>query len=285
MKSKGILDLIVFSEYRKTLLFLLQDNPMNLSEIKDFFGVTTPEIQPHLKKLEEAHIITKDNNNYILTPVGNLLANELNPALDTIQTLDNNLEFFGGHDLSGIPSDLLNRIRELKDCTTVLDSKGNIIYDSHDIFKSHVLSATRFIGFTSIFLPSWPATFLYLAQNNIQVELIVTDDVFEEIQKHYSEQLEEGLQYENAHLYVCEHANIAFGITDKFFSLSLYRENGIYDSLNDLIGFDHASIKWGEDLFEYYKGESVEIVSSQMNEYVTNENVRDGVMNSIDGVD
>ena len=94
MKSKGILDLIVFSEYRKTLLFLLQNNPMNLSKIKDVFGVTTPEIQPHLKKLEEAHIITKDNNNYILTPIGNLLADELNPALDTIQTLDNNLEFF-----------------------------------------------------------------------------------------------------------------------------------------------------------------------------------------------
>lgn len=269
MKSKGLLDLIVFSEYRKMLLFLLQNNPMNLSDIKDYFKVSTPEIQPHLKKLEEAYIITKDNNTYMLTTLGDILANNLKPVFDTVHALDNNLKFFGCHDLSGIPDTMRNRIRELKDCETVIDAKGNVIYDSHEIFKDNVRAANRFIGFASIFLPSWPETFLYLAKQKIPVELIVTDIVFEEIQKHYSEQLEEGLQFENAHLYVCEHANVAFGITDKFFSLSMYRENGIYDSLNDLVGFDRAAIKWGEDLFEYYKGESIEIVGSTMNEYVS----------------
>lgn len=64
MKSKGLLDIITFSEYRKIILFLLQNNPMSLSDIKDYFKVSTPEIQPHLKKLEEAYIITKDNNIY-----------------------------------------------------------------------------------------------------------------------------------------------------------------------------------------------------------------------------
>lgn len=258
MKSSGLLSILTFSEKRKDILFLLQENPRTLSEIKDHFDVRSPEILPRLKEMEASNMIIRQEGMYHLTSLGKVSAIYYKPLLDTLTAIETNEGFWREHDLTAIPEIFLNRIQELKECRIVRDEHEHI-YDTHKAFVENVLSSTRFLGFSSIFLPSHPPMFLELARRNIPISIIVTPNVFFKIKSEYSVEIEEFLKFKHAGFYVYDNAKIAFVVTDRFLSLSLFFKNGTYDPRNDLIGFDSSSVKWGEDLFKYYKENSIEI--------------------------
>ncbi|MGB4162052.1 MAG: winged helix-turn-helix domain-containing protein [Methanosarcina flavescens] len=260
MKSSGLLSVLTFSEKRKEILFLLQENPRTLSEIKDYFDVRSPEILPRLKEMEAANLIVRQEGMYKLTSLGRVSATYYKPFLDTLTAIETNEEFWRDHDLTAIPEVLLNRIQELKECRVIRDEHEHI-YDTHKAFSENVMSATHFVGFSSIFLPSHPSMFLELARRNIPVSIILTPNVFFKIKSEHCAEIEEFLKYKHTSFHVYDNAKIAFVITDRFLSLSLFFKNGTFDPRNDLIGFDSSSIKWGEDLFKYYKENSIEIKS------------------------
>ncbi|TAH71569.1 MAG: ArsR family transcriptional regulator, partial [Methanosarcina mazei] len=74
MKSTGLLSILTFSEKRKDILFLLQENPKTLSEIKDYFDVRSPEILPRLKEMENSNMIVRQEGVYKLTSLGKVAA-------------------------------------------------------------------------------------------------------------------------------------------------------------------------------------------------------------------
>ncbi|MCQ1534254.1 winged helix-turn-helix domain-containing protein [Methanosarcina sp. KYL-1] len=258
MKSSGLLSILTFSEKRKDLLFLLQENPRTLSEIKDYFDVRSPEILPRLKEMENANLIMRQEGLYRLTPLGKVSAIYYKPFLDTLTAIEANEKFWKEHDLTAIPEPLLNRIQELRECRVIKDEHEHI-YDSHKTFLENVQSSTRFMGFSSIFLPNYPTMFVQMARKNIPVSIIVTPNVFFKIKSEHNSEIEEFLEYKHTSFHVYDNAKIAFVVTDRFLSLSLFFKNGTFDPRNDLVGFDTSSVKWGEELFKHYKENSIEI--------------------------
>jgi predicted transcriptional regulator len=258
VKSSGLLSILTFSEKRKDILFLLQENPRTLSEIKDYFDVRSPEILPRLKEMEAANLIIRQEGMYRLTSLGKVSALYYKPFLDTLTAIETNEDFWRDHDIAAIPEILLNRIQELKECRIVRDEHEHI-YDTHKAFLENVLSSTRFMGFSSIFLPSHPPMFLELARKGIPISIIVTPNVFFKIKSEHNAEIEEFLNFKHTSFHVYDNSKIAFVVTDRFLSLSLFFKNGTYDPRNDLIGFDSLSIKWGEDLFKHFKENSIEI--------------------------
>jgi predicted transcriptional regulator len=258
LKSTGLLSILTFSEKRKDILFLLQESPKTLSEIKEYFDVRSPEILPRLKEMECANMIVRQEGMYRLTSLGEVSAIYFKPFLDTLTAIEANENFWKEHDLTAIPDSLLNRIQELKESRVIRDEHEHI-YDTHKAFMDNVLSSTRFMGFSSIFLPSYPSMFLALARKNVPVSIIITPNVFFKIKSEHNAEIEEFLKYKHTSFHVYDNAKIAFVVTDRFISVSLFFKNGTYDPRNDLVGFDSFSIKWGEDLFKYYKENSIEI--------------------------
>jgi predicted transcriptional regulator len=94
------------------------------------------------------------------------------------------------------------------------------------------------------------------ACKGIQVQLIVTNDVAEQLrQEPYVEKIEALKGYTNFRILVTNE-NVKFGltVTDKCLSLGLYKNDGVtYDTTTDLFSFDQIAVNWGERLFEYYK--------------------------------
>ncbi|MFZ2498845.1 MAG: helix-turn-helix transcriptional regulator [Methanosarcina sp.] len=258
MKSSGLLSILTFSEKRKDILFILQESPRTLSEIKDHFDVKSPEILPRLKEMETSNMIIRQDGMYQLTSLGRVAALYYKPFLDTLTAIETNEDFWKDHDLVAIPDMLLGRIQELKECRVMRDEHEHI-YDTHKTFMDNVLSSTRFMGFSSIFLPSYPSMFLEMARKNIPVSIIVTPNVFFKIKSEHNSEIEEFLKYKNTSFHVYDNAKIAFVVTDRFLSLSLFFKNGTFDPRSDLVGFDSSSIKWGEDLFKHYKENAIEI--------------------------
>ena len=124
-----------------------------------------------------------------------------------------------------------------------------------------VMSSTYFMGFASIFLPSFPKMFLEIARKNIPVSIIITPNVFFKVKNEHGAEIEEFVKYRHTSFHVYDNAKVSFAVTDSFLSLSIFFKNGTFDTRNDLVGFDSYSIKWGEDLFKHYKENSIEIKS------------------------
>ena len=260
IKGGGLLSILTFSEKRKDILFLLEESPKTLSEIKDYFDVRSPEILPRLKEMESANMIVRQDGMYRLTPLGKVSAAYYKPFLDTLKAIESNEDFWKNHDLTAIPDTLLNRIQDLKECR-IVKNEHEYIYDSHKSFMDNVMTSTYFMGFASIFLPSFPKMFLEIARKKIPVYIIVTPNVFFKVKNEHSYEIEEFIGYKHTSLHVYDNAKVSFAVTDLFISLSLFFKNGTFDPRSDLVGFDSSAIKWGEDLFKHYKDNSIEIKS------------------------
>ncbi|GFO97374.1 ArsR family transcriptional regulator [groundwater metagenome] len=261
MKSRGLLSVLAFSEKRENILFLLLKEPKTLSEIKSHLNVTSPEILPRIKEMETKNLICKDDKHYVLTPIGKVVAKFFQPLINTLHVIEENEEFWEKHMVEAVPQEFLERICELGSCRLVENRLENM-YEPHTEFFENVSKSELVMGIAPIFNPAYPSFFLQLAQRKVHIALILTKNVFEKVKKEYEDTLQRFLDYNNTSLYILNgDIKLAFVVTNEFLSLSLFFRNGTFDAHRDLISFDKSALKWGDELFKYYKERSEEIKS------------------------
>lgn len=148
IKRDTLLSILTFSEKRKDILFFLQESPKTLSKIKDFVGVKkTSEIMPRIKELKEANMIEVLDGKYQLTPFAEAALVDYKPFLDTLTAIETNESFWKDHDTSGIPRELLHRIKELKTCK-IITAEAHNINESHPEFVENVANSLTIRGIT-----------------------------------------------------------------------------------------------------------------------------------------
>ncbi|MDW7731587.1 MAG: winged helix-turn-helix domain-containing protein [Methanolobus sp.] len=258
--SKGLLSILTYSEKRKDILFLLAEGPHTLSDIKDYFNVSSPEIFPRLKEMEHSNLISKDDKIYSITPIGKAILKHYRPFLDMLSTIEKNETFWKDHMLDDIPEASLENLSELIGCEVVADSIENI-YESHKVFQENIDRSNVLKGVSSIFIPSYPDFFVGLVSNNVPTSLILTENVFSKVVTEHREKIETFLSSPDSELYVIDDLRVAFVVTDQFFSMSLFFSNGSYDPRHDMVGYSASAIKWGNDLFDYYREQSRRVTS------------------------
>ena len=260
MKSSGLLSVLTFSEKRKDLLFFIEEEPRTLSQIREYFDVSSPEISPRIKEMQASNLIFKDEKKYYITPIGRVASKYLKPLIKTLDAIEKNEDFWKEHLLDGIPQKLLDNINALGECSVHQEGLENI-YDSHKNFLGNINKSSEIDGVSTIFIPIYPEFFANLAKNNVPTKLVLTKNVFEKVKNEYRDVLELYLNSDNTKLYLIDEAKVAFIVTDHFFSMSLFFKNGTYDPQHDLIGHDKAAVEWGKELFKYYKEKAREITS------------------------
>lgn len=258
MKSGGIINLVLTSEKRKQILLLLMDGPRSLTEFKDFFSVSTPEIIPRIKELQDNNLIVRNEDKYYLSPIGKVVVKRIRPLLDLSQVIDVNSQFLAEHDLSPIPEHMLERIDELGECMLIRNDMENITATYKDVL-SYLSNAKSVKGISPIFDSDYPEFFLSFARQQIPVSIVLTENIFGKVEDKNHKELEQFLDHKNASLYVIEDARLAFAVTDSIISISLCSKSGKFDALTNLISARPSAIKWGEDLFEHYKQNSRKI--------------------------
>lgn len=256
-----LIELITMSKKREEILLSLKCGPMSLTEINEMLGVKSPESLPQLTRMVDSNLIYRDDDRiYHLTKKGGVLVNMYMPLYNTIQVFESFEGFFDSHDTSTIPDELLDRLGELKECRLVQSDDCDIC-ESHPEFDENVKYSLRIKGATCIFIHSWVDSFLELVCRGVPIELILTNRVYSKIKREYPSKFEKLLK-NGAHIYVCDKFNSSFITTDQFFSFSLdFIGSKTHDTKNDLQSSDPVAIKWGEDLFEYYKNRAKEVIN------------------------
>ncbi len=247
-----LLPTVTFSEKRKNLLILLRDGPLGWDEIKIRLDVTASGMLPQIKILEEQGLIRKENKEYSLTEIGYLVVHYLSPLSRTLAVLDRHKKFWQEHDLNAIPREFLYRIGDL-DNPWIIETSVEESFEPHKQFLEIILRSSSVFGISPIVHPIYPQFFLTLAREGRKVGLILTESAFQKIKKEYADMLLEGLRYPGSSLAICrDDFRLAFVVTDKYFSLSLFLKNGIFDSKRDIVTDAPSGIMYGQDLYAFY---------------------------------
>ncbi|HII78870.1 MAG TPA: winged helix-turn-helix domain-containing protein [Methanosarcina sp.] len=258
--NSPLLELIFLSEKRKDLLLFLKEGPKNIEEIKKHLNTSAVAILPQIKKLREDFLVFKTEDSYILSPLGIAVVERMRAMTGLLNVFGNHYEFWASHAVECIPASLRSRIGDLEKCTFSEPPDWTRLFEPHREFVEKLTISGRINGISSIFHPLYPSLFLSFAKKGVDVSLLVTPPVYERIKVEYRTDLGEFLNLDNTCFYVCNE-NIEFShvVTDKFLSLSLPFSNGAYDHAQDIMCFTPIGLKWGEDLFAYYRDRSEKI--------------------------
>jgi predicted transcriptional regulator len=255
-----LLNVISASDKRRNLLILLNSGPREWDDIKKILKVTSTGMLPQVKILEEEHLIVRDGRKFFLTPMGKVLTTHMEPLIRTMDVFDKNRKFWGEHNLSALPPEILLHIQELGNYQ-IIENSDEEIFDINTFLKN--ISQSKVIkGISHTVHPKYPQFFLTLAQNGVESHLILTPGVFRVVKEKYRDLLDTWLACKNAHLYVTDtDIKFSYVVTDSYFSISLFYNSGVFDSKNDVVSFDASARKWGERIFSHYQKQSKKIVS------------------------
>jgi len=253
-----LLNVISASDKRRNLIILLNSGPKEWDDIKKILNVTSTGMLPQIKILEDEHLIARDGRRYSLTPLGRILADKTEPLLRTLEIFDRNRKFWQDHNLSVLPHEILLNIASL----------GN--YEIHSVpdedlfnvnpFLANLASAKTIKGISHTVHPKFPEFFTALGRQCTQSSLIFTPNVFRIVREDYPELLEQYLSNESASLYVSnENLRFSFAVTDSYFSISFFHNSGMFDSKHDVTSRDPSALKWGDQIFAYFRKHSERI--------------------------
>lgn len=207
---------------------------------------------PQMKILKERNLLYQSHDTYGLTSVGKLIADEMKPFLDTIETLDENSYYMTTHKTDGIPEPFLKRIREIKDFVLVEPSHVN----SHELNRDHTAKAleSKAVYFVSTYMhPNSLYILDELVKRGIDVSIIFSAELARKVFAENRELSQFYLKCDNVKFYTYE-KKIAISnltVTDTGFQLRLlFKDEGF--SNKQVVCYNPEARKWGKDLYDYY---------------------------------
>jgi predicted transcriptional regulator len=253
-----LLNITILSEKRRNLLILLSHGPRTWDEIKTELNVTATGMLPQIKILEEEHLLEREGKKYALSPMGKVIVSHMKPFVRTANVFSRHKKFWQEHAIGELPQEILADIGDLGNYY-IIENKDEEIFDVNTFLKN-ISQAKQIKGISHTIHPKYPTFFLELAKRGAVSSLILTPGVFKITKEQYHDLLQEYLNCESTSLYVSKQdIKFSFTVTDSYFSLSLFYNNGVFDSKNDVISHDPSALTWGERIFSYYQKQSENI--------------------------
>lgn len=259
--NPNLLDLILFSEKRKSFLLLLKEGPKSTMEILDRLQVPRTALLPQIKKLKEQNLVIHEEGAYRLSLIGEIIIEKMQPLLDTLEVFEKNEQFWADRKLTPVPSDLMKRISELGNYHLIEPDLSHT-FDLNPEFVKHVSDSNHILMFFSYFHPQFPSFFLELARKGTEISLVLSESVYLRILEDFKKEGEEFLKMEKTSIFVFDKKEVEIPAvvvsSDKIMLLGLFNESGRFDR-QYVISFESGATEWGRELFEYFRNMSKEI--------------------------
>ncbi len=230
-------------------MFLLREGPGDIDAIKELLNVDAGTIQPHIKKMKDAHLLVEEKKVYSLSEIGKVIVENLAPFLNTIEVFEVNEDYWKTHDLTSVPDFLLDRIDELGHCE-LLEPDVEHMLETPKAFIENIASSNEILTFVSYFHPEAPSLYADLAEKGTKITLCMAENVILRLFSSFPEEAERLSISENSKIFVCQKpAPIpSIVVTDRFLSLKLFENGGkLRDQI--LISTEKKALDWGRDLF------------------------------------
>ena len=255
--KKELSEVLFTSSLVRDALLLLNEGPKDIDSVLTTLKTSRQALYPQIKVLKEENIINHDDELCRLTVAGKMIVHEMVPLLYTLELLDD----LGEYELDFIPSHLISRVRELYPCNVVDPSLPEICEVDKE-FHEKSTESKSVIAITSFMFPNFSEIIQDYTGKGITVSVVVSAKLHDKLKcKHYQE-YKNLIDNEIVKIYVHDgHLGlVSFTQNDYGFMLRLLSDtvNSHYD-YRRIFFQSPASLKWGKDLFEHYKNESVQV--------------------------
>ena len=195
--SSSLCDTIWLSEKRKNLLLLLMEGPRDIEQIKTSLNVNSKAMMPQIKILKKAGIDSPERGRLRTFGDRKTCCREYaSPA-----------EYTGGYrrkqGILGKPGyecdtsrDMFMRLGELGECM-VIEPDLNHLFDLPREFTENLTKSRCILSSLSYYHPLYPSLYSKLAKSEAEVELVLTESVFERLKNESPDELRSLLNSEN----------------------------------------------------------------------------------------
>lgn len=254
--KKSLLDVLFMSEKRKAVLLLLEDGAKEMDTILKFLKTSRQSLLPQIKILKEHHLVTHYDDTYELTSVGKLIVDAMIPLLDKTEVLDNDIDYWGSRNLDFIPSYLLEKIDQLKNCEIINPSLTELFAIHKSLNPEYNVSKSVSVV-TTILYPDFDSIVTEMLENNIDFYYIVSQELFDKIRTEHREEFAKFIKnkYFNMYVYNKEMKFLYFTFDNVHSLISMLKNNGEFD-YKFMLCKGQSAVDWTKELFEYYRKDS-----------------------------
>jgi predicted transcriptional regulator len=240
------------SELKLNILSSLLGGDKKLGALRDELGSSGSTIIHALKDLEGMNLTRQEDKHYKLTSLGVIEATLIAEAASAAEALERFQGFWLQHDVTAIPSHLLQRIGALRDSTLIKDN--SMALDRVHVTFQRLLQASRRVwGMSPIFHSDYVGAFQRLLDGGATVDLILTSGVLDKtLTLADTEQIIDYVTRGKLRMFLTDRLGVALTVTENSFSMGLYTVDGEYDYTRDLVSSSPEAIEWGEELFKHH---------------------------------
>jgi predicted transcriptional regulator len=262
--KKPLLDVIFASEKRKNALLLLQEGPRQMKALLTSLGTTRQALLPQMRMLEDHYLISHYEDTYELTTIGKLVVDKMAPLVSTLNVLDNDLDYWGTHNIDFIPAHLLEGLHDLCSCKVITPSIMEI-YDVNKEFFEYSRKSKSLTLVVTFLYPNFPEIYGEWINSVEHLTFIASKDLFERIKLNYSNEFTKYIDTGKFDflLYNNKMDFVSFGQNDYCSFFRLLLKTGEYDN-KQLICCSPSAIKWSIELRDYYLKDSTPITGLQL---------------------
>lgn len=249
----SLCDTIWLSDKRKNLLLLLMEGPRSIEQIKASLNVTSKAMMPQIKILKKQGLVLYKDDTYILSDIGKLIIGNMLPLLSTLEVIEENKGYWASRETGVIPSELFMRLGELRECR-VIEPDLNHLFDLPREFTENLIRSKCIMSSISYYHPFYSSLYSKLAKSEVEMEIVFTKEVFERLKDDCRDDLNTLLNSEKTIVKIFDESLQlpTIAVTEKFMYLCLFDEQEKYDH-RVVMSFDLNAIRWGRELFMYYK--------------------------------
>jgi predicted transcriptional regulator len=260
-RHKKIIHSIYSSRLKIQILLTLLHNKASLSRLREITGSTSQALIPKIRNLEKQGLMEAVNYEYCLTPLGRVVAMNVEGFVQLLGGINQHHTFFTHHELGDLPVTFLSRIGDLYNSEPKQDTTTDMFY-VYSHYLEILKDAAYIHGVSSVASPGLAQFIAEKVVTGIPVELVVNNEVIELLTKEpYATNMQGLVAYPNFYVWVTnENLRVGLTVTDKYLSMGLFKKDtNLYDSSSDLFSNDPRAVKWGENLFQYYKERSKQL--------------------------
>lgn len=167
-----------------------------------------------------------------------------------VRVLDKDPEFWEIHDFSGIPDEFKLRIDEIGDYEILRSDKDEVL--KHYRVFSSIYTESEIVRLASaVFFPSHPKMFAEIAAK-ADVEVIIPLKALNTLKSEYKEELKQYLA-NGGKIYRNDDVRLTVIVTERALCMGFFLRDGKYNTESGLLSFDDTAIRWGFDLYNYFK--------------------------------
>ena len=249
------------SELRMNILLCLKNESKDIKDLQTELGGRNTTILHALRDMSDSDLVARDRDGYKLTNLGKLKAGLLSEILRTLNKLEERPGYWLNHDISGIPSMLLERIGMLFQSEIIFSDPSEPL-KCHQTLES-MLARSKSIRavLPALIFPKGSDAFISALRRGSGLDLLLTEEVTGFLITEdgvLDPEFKKSFKFDNFRLRLSrDYMKLVLVVTESFVYLGLFREDGVYDIASGTIYTGECAVTWGTKLFEYYADGSV----------------------------